>query len=182
VGFYGDGGESELRESAPVGSGFLAETTAAWECEAGQAQAGRVVLLRTAIVLGRGGGALQAMLPPFRLGLGAIMGSGRQWMPWIHLEDQARLILFALEDMNVRGPLNATAPWPVRQSDFAKTLGRVLRRPVFLHAPAFVLRLILRGLAEEMLESKRAVPAAAAEHGFGFKYPELEPALRDLVR
>ena len=181
VGFYGDGGEAELTESAPAGRGFLAETTTQWEREAIPAKAGRVVLLRTGIVLGRRGGALMAMLPPFRLGLGAILGNGQQWVPWIHLEDHVRLLLFALEDMNISGPLNATAPWPVRQADFAKTLGRVLHRPVFLHAPAFALRLAMRGLAEELLESKRVLPAAATEHGFGFKFPELEPALRDLV-
>jgi len=181
VGFYADGGESELTESAREGRGFLAETTARWEHEAAQANTARVGRLRTSIVLGRRGGALGAMLPAFRAGLGAIMGSGRQWMPWIHLEDHARLVLFAIEDMSVSGPLNAAAPWPIRQAGFAKELGRTLHRPVFLHAPAFALRLILRGLADELLESKRVLPAAATEHGFGFKFPELEPALCDLI-
>jgi uncharacterized protein (TIGR01777 family) len=181
VGLYGDGGESELTEAAPVGSGFLAETTAAWEKEASQAECSRVVLLRTSIVFGARGGALKAMLPAVRAGCGAVFGSGRQWMPWIHLEDHVRLLLFAIEDMNVAGAINAASPWPVRQAEFAQTLARVVRRPLFLRVPAFALRLALRGLAEELLESKRVVPAAATEFGFGFKHPELEPALRDIL-
>jgi uncharacterized protein (TIGR01777 family) len=181
VGLYGDGGEAELTESAPPGNGFLAETTAQWEGEAVKAEIERVVLLRTAIVLGRGSGALEAMLPPFRMGLGTVFGNGRQWMPWIHLEDHARLCLFAIEDMSVRGPLNASAPWPVRQRDFAKALAAALHRPLFVRVPAFALRLVLRGLAAELLESKRVVPAAPMEFGFGFRFAEIEPALRDLL-
>jgi len=181
VGYYGESGDGELTESSPPGAGFLAETVVAWEAEAAKAQAERTVFLRTAVVLGRGGGALRAMLPAFRAGLGAVMGSGSQWMPWIHLEDEARLILFAIENMDVTGALNASASWPIRQREFAETLGRALRRPVFLWAPAFALRLILRGLADEFLDSKRVLPAAALDHGFGFKYAELEPALRDLI-
>jgi uncharacterized protein (TIGR01777 family) len=181
VGFYGDFGEAEITENSPRGAGFLPDTVAAWEAEATKCNDVRTVLLRTAVVLGRKGGALAAMLPAFRLGFGAIMGPGSQWMPWIHLEDEARLILFAIENMDVAGPLNAAAPWPVRQRDFARALGRSIRRPVFLRVPAFALRLVLRGLADELLESKRVLPAAALDYGYGFKYPELEPALRDLL-
>ena len=140
IGFYGDSGEEELTESLPPGQGFLAETVQAWEAEAQLAQAGRVVLLRTAVVLGRKGGALPLMTLPFRFGLGARLGSGRQWMPWIHLEDWARLALFAVENLDLRGPVNAAAPWPVRNADFTRLLAQRLRRPAFLRAPAFLLR------------------------------------------
>jgi uncharacterized protein len=102
-------------------------------------------------------------------------------MSWIHLEDHARLLLFAVEDMNVRGVLNASAPWPVRHADFVRTLARVLHRPAFFHVPAFAVKVLLRGLSDEILESKRVLPAAALDYGFGFKFPELEPALRDLL-
>jgi uncharacterized protein (TIGR01777 family) len=179
IGFYGDGGEVELTEESPRGRGFLAETTDSWEREAAQAPA-RVVTLRIGIVLGREAGALKLMAPIFRAGLGGVLGSGQQWMSWIHLEDLARLILFAVEDLSVRGPVNATAPWPVRHADFVRTLARVLQRPAFFRVPAYAVELALRGLAAELLESKRVLPAAAVAAGFGFRFPELEPALRDL--
>jgi uncharacterized protein (TIGR01777 family) len=180
MGLYGDAGERELTEQAPAGRGFLAETVAAWEAEALAAKDVRTVLLRTSLVLGREGGALSAMLPPFRAGLGAQLGDGRQWMSWIHLEDQVRLILFAVENLEVRGPLNAAAPWPVRHADFTQTLARTLHRPAFLRAPAFALRL-LGDLSHELLDSKRVLPAAALEYGYGFRFPELAPALQDLL-
>lgn len=182
IGFYGDGGDQELNESAPAGHGFLAGTTAAWEEEAMTAPAERVVTLRISVVLGRGGGALNAMAPVFRLGLGGVIGTGDQWMSWIHLEDLARLILFSVEDMGIRGPVNASAPWPVRHRDFVKTLGRVLHRPTFFRVPAFAVKVALGGLSAELLESKRVVPAAALDAGYGFKFPDLEPALRDLLQ
>jgi uncharacterized protein len=181
IGMYGDGGDRELSEDAPRGDSYLAEVTAQWEHEAQQAKSERVVLLRTAVVLGREAGALKLMKLVFRAGLGGVIGSGRQWMSWIHIEDIARLAIFAVEDMSVRGPLNASAPWPVRHGDFVKTLARLLERPAFFRVPAFAVRLALRGLAAEILESKRVVPAAAAEHGFGFSFSEVEPALRDLL-
>jgi uncharacterized protein (TIGR01777 family) len=181
VGYYRDSGDAELTEDAAPGRSFLAATAAEWENEALQAKGVRVVPLRIAVVLGRGGGALKMMTPIFRFGLGGVIGSGRQWMPWIHLEDLTRLALFAVEDMDVRGPMNACAPWPVRHADFVRTLARALHRPAFFRVPAFVVRLALRGLAAELLESKRVVPAATTAHGFGFHFPELEPALRDLL-
>jgi uncharacterized protein len=181
IGWYGDRGDTELTETSSQGSGFLADTCAAWEAEATKASVERVVVVRTSVVLGRNGGAMKAMAPVFRLGLGGVIGSGRQWMSWIHLEDHARLLLFAVEDMNVRGVLNASSPWPDYHADFVKTLARVLHRPAFFRVPAFVVRLLLRGLSAELLESKRVLPAAALEFGFGFKFPELEPALRDLL-
>jgi uncharacterized protein (TIGR01777 family) len=181
IGFYGDGGERELREDAPEGGGFLAEVCAAWEHEAQQAKAERVVMMRTATVLGRESGALRVMKPIFRLGLGGTAGDGRQWMSWIHVEDLVRLALFAVEDMEVRGPINASAPWPVRHAEFVKILAHLLHRPAFFRVPAFAVRLVLRGLSAELLESKRVVPAAATGYGFGFHFSELRPALRDLL-
>jgi uncharacterized protein (TIGR01777 family) len=179
IGFYGNAGESELTESAPSGEGFLPETCRAWEAEAAKVQRSRVVLLRTGVVLGKGAGALGAMTPIFKLGLGARLGSGRQWMAWIHLEDIARLALFAVENLDVRGPLNGSAPWPVRNADFTAQLARALRRPALFWAPAPVLRL-LGDFSHELLDSKRVLPAAATEHGFGFQFPELAPALKNL--
>lgn len=181
IGFYGDGGEADLIETSPQGSGFLAETCAAWEKEAFKAATDRVVVVRTSVVLGRRGGAIKAMAPIFRLGLGGVMGSGRQWMSWIHLEDHVRLLLFAVEDMNVSGPLNSSAPWPVRHADFVATFARIVKRPAFFRLPAFAVRFGLRGLSDELLDSKRVLPAAALEYGYGFKFPELEATLGDLL-
>jgi hypothetical protein len=182
IGFYGDIGEAELTEQSPPGGGFLAETCREWEAEATAAEPlCRVVLARIGVVLGRGGGALRLMLPAFRLGLGGRLGSGRQWLSWIHVEDLAMLLLFAVENLDVHGPLNATAPWPVRNSDFTRTLSRVLRRPAFFPVPAFALRLALREFSHELLDSKRVLPGVATEHGFAFRFPELELALRDVV-
>jgi uncharacterized protein (TIGR01777 family) len=180
IGFYGDAGDAELTEGSPAGATFLAQTCQAWERAALAAARCRVVLLRTGIVLGRTGGALRAMTPVFRVGLGGRIGSGQQWMSWIHLDDEARLALFAIENLDVSGPLNATAPWPLRNADFTRTLARTLRRPAFCRVPAFALRL-LGDFSHELLDSKRVVPAAATEHGFGFQFPELEPALKNLL-
>jgi uncharacterized protein (TIGR01777 family) len=165
---------------APRGQGFLPETTAAWEAEAVKAEKARVVLLRTSIVLGKGQGALGVMAPFFRAGLGGRLGDGQQWMSWIHIRDLAKLVLFAIENLEVRGPYNATAPWPVRSKDFTSQLAATLQRPAFLPVPAFALRL-LGDFSHELLDSKRVVPAAATEHGFGFEFPELAPALKDLL-
>ncbi|MEQ1860301.1 MAG: TIGR01777 family oxidoreductase [Chthoniobacteraceae bacterium] len=181
VGYYADAGDTELTETSPLGTDLLAATCAAWEIEAAQASGVRIVHLRIAPVLGRGGGMLGAMAPIFRCGLGGRLGSGQQWMPWIHVEDLARLALFAIEDMSVSGPVNACAPWPVRNADFARTLARVLDRPAFCHVPAWAVRFALRGLGRELLASKRVVPAAATGHGFAFRFPDLEPALRDVL-
>lgn len=181
IGFYGDGAEEELTETAPAGGGFLAETVQAWEAEAARAEGVRLVFVRTAMVLGARGGALPLMSIPFRLGLGGRLGGGRQWMSWIHLEDIAQLFLFAAENLDVHGPLNGAAPWPVRNADFTRLLAQAVHRPAFLHVPAFVLRAFLGGFSAELLESKRVLPAAALDQGFGFKFPELGPALANLL-
>ena len=181
IGFYGDRGEEELTEAAPAGTGFLAETTQAWEAEAHRAEGVRVVSLRTSIVLGKYGGALVPMTPVFKFGLGGPLGDGRQWMSWIHLQDLAQLALFAIENLDVHGPLNGSAPWPARNADFTQTLARTLRRPAFFRVPAFALRAALGGFSHELLDSKRVLPAAALDHGFRFQFPELAPALKDLL-
>lgn len=184
AGFYGSRGDEELTEDSGPGAGFLADLSRDWESEARAAEAwgSRVVLLRTALPLDPGGGLLEAMLLPFRLGLGAVLGDGRQWMPWIHIEDWIALVLLALDTDRLHGPLNLCAPEPVRNRVFTRTLGRVLGRPAFLRAPAFALRLLPGGAAEEtVLVSQRALPARAQELGFLFRHRELEPALRDLL-
>ena len=181
IGFYGDSGDKELTESASTGSNFLAETVQAWEAEAVKTRPDtRVVLLRTGVVLGKEGGAIPAMTPIFRAGLGGPIGDGRQYMSWIHIEDEAMLALFAVENLEIRGPLNATAPWPVRNGEFTQLLAKTLRRPAFFRAPAFAIRM-LGEFSHELLDSKRVAPAVATEHGFRFRFPELEPALKDLL-
>lgn len=182
IGIYGDSGDDDITEQSPAGTGFLAETCSAWETEAIAAEPlCRVVRMRIGVVLGKRGGALRMMLPAFRLGLGARLGHGRQWFSWIHAEDLATLLLFAVENLDIRGPMNATAPWPVRNSEFTRTLARALHRPSFLAVPALALRLLLRDFSHELLDSKRVLPAVATEHRFGFHFPELDPALRDIV-
>jgi len=180
IGFYGNRGEEKLTESSPPGSGFLADTSLAWEREALKASATRVVLLRTSLVLGHNGGALGPLAPLFRTGLGGPISTGRQWMSWIHLEDHIRLTLFAVENLDVRGPLNASAPWPVRNEEFTRTLAASLRRPAFLRVPAWALR-PLGDFRHELLDSKRVLPEVASTQGFGFQFPELGPALRNLL-
>ena len=183
VGFYGDRGNEELTEASGPGTGFLAETTVAWEEAARRAApAGvRLVLLRTGIVLGEEGGALSKMLLPFRLGLGGPLGSGKQWMPWIHRDDLVSLLAATLEDSRYQGPVNAVAPAPVTMGEFAATLGKVLRRPAFAPAPAFAIRAAMGEMASLVLDGQRVVPATASALGFRFGFESLEPALRDLL-
>lgn len=184
VGWYGDGGERELSETqAPVGEDFAARLCAAWETTALRAEALgiRVVLLRTGLVLARDGGFLKRLLPPFRLGLGGPIGAGQQWMPWIHLDDQIRLIAFLLQRDDARGPYNACAPQPVRNGEFARALGRVLHRPARLPLPAFVLRLGLGELSGLLLGGQRVLPLRLLQAGFTFSFTELDAALDDLL-
>jgi hypothetical protein len=183
VGYYGDRGEETLDETSAPGQGFLCDTCLAWETETRRAEdlGLRVTSLRIGVVLESSGGALGAMLLPFKLGLGGPLGDGRQWWSWIHRDDLIGLILFCLERPGPPATLNATAPEPVRQGDFAKTLGRVLHRPAMLPAPAFAIRLLLGGFAAELLFSKRVLPRAALDAGYRFAHPDLEAALRDAV-
>jgi uncharacterized protein (TIGR01777 family) len=184
VGFYGSRGDEILTETSPPGTGFLAELCVEWERAADEAQAHgmRVVKLRTGMVLGGRGGALGRMLPAFRLGVGGRLGSGRQWMPWIHLDDHLDLVEFALAQAGVSGPLNAVAPNPVTNRDFTATLARTLGRPAFLPAPAFALKAMFGEMACVLLQSQRVIPRAALDAGFEFRHPELGPALQDILR
>jgi uncharacterized protein (TIGR01777 family) len=181
VSIYADGGDAELSEDAPSCEGpFLATVVKEWEHEAQLAKHCRVVLLRTSIVLGKEGGALRILVPLFRGWLGARLGDGRQWMPWIHVVDEARLALFAVENMDLRGALNASAPAPVRNEEFTQMLAAVLRRRAFLRVPAFALKLAGE-ISHELLASKRMVPAKAIEQRFGFRFTGLRDALHDLL-
>ena len=180
IGFYGDSGDTELSETSPSGSGFLSKTTCAWEAEALQVKRCRVVQLRTGIALAKEGGALRVMLPIFKLGLGGRLGPGTQWMSWIHLNDLARLFLFATENLEMHGPINGTAPWPVRNLEFTKALAAKLGRPALMAVPAIALRL-LGDFSHELLDSKKVLPAEACTHGFPFEHPELKAALEHLL-
>jgi uncharacterized protein (TIGR01777 family) len=184
VGYYGDRGDELLTEGAASGSDFLAQVAAEWEAAAQPAAAlgTRLVLLRTGIVLARDGGALAKLLPPFRFFLGGPLGSGRQYMPWIHRDDWIRLVEWAIDREAVVGPLNATAPNPVPNLQFARTLGQLLGRPAVLPTPAFVLRLLLGEMADALLlGGQRAIPARALELGFEFHHPDLAAALRAIL-
>lgn len=182
VGFYGDRGDEELTEEAQPGDDFLATTCVEWESEvAAAADLGLdTVSLRIGVVLHSEGGALEQMLPPFRLGLGGPLGSGRQWWSWIHRDDLVRMFVTALEQ-RWTGVFNATAPMPVRQADFARTLGAVLQRPAVIPAPEFALRALFGEFADELLTSKRVLPAAALARGFEFGFAHVERALLDLI-
>ena len=180
VGWYGgDHGDAELDESAPVGAGFLAELCRDWEEAATRAERHgvRVVRLRIGVALAREGGALALMLRPFRLGLGGPLGSGRQWMPWVHVDDVVGLILFALDADAALGPINAVAPEPVRNRELTRLLAAKLGRPAFLPVPGFALRAALGEMAGELLDSRRVVPRRAQALGYRFAHPTLASAL-----
>ncbi|HWQ34151.1 MAG TPA: TIGR01777 family oxidoreductase [Blastocatellia bacterium] len=181
VGFYGDRGDEVLDENSPPGHGFLSEVCVEWEREAQRAAefSVRVALLRIGVVLSPQGGALTQMLPIFRLGLAGKLGSGRQWFPWIHLDDVVGIIRFTLEQP-VSGPVNVTAPGIVTNAEFTEALARVLHRPAFFAAPAFGLKLVMGEMAAVVLASQRAVPQAVLEAGYKFRYPELRSALTDI--
>lgn len=184
IGFYGDQAATCLDEQSPPGTGFLAEVCQAWEAATRPAsEAGiRVVRLRVGLVLSAQGGALARMLPAFRLGLGGRIGSGRQFWSWIALDDLLSAILHVLSREDLTGPVNAVAPAPVTQTEFAATLARVLRRPALTPLPAWLARLLLGQMAQEtLLASARVRPGRLLETGFTFGYPALEPALRHLL-
>jgi hypothetical protein len=183
TGYYGDRGEELLPEDSAPGHGFLAEVCRGWEAEAVRAETLglRVVRLRFGPVLGRGGGALGPMLPLFRAGLGGPLGSGRQWWPWIAYEDAVGLIAHALAT-ELSGPVNAVGPEAVRQRDFARALGRALRRPALVPTPAWALRIALGAFARELLSSQRTAPKAALAAGYRFRRPSLAEALEAAVR
>ena len=183
VGFYGPRGAETVAEQAPPGNDFVAAMAAAWEAEAAQASdvGARLVVLRTGMVLARDGGALAQMLLPFRLGLGGRLGSGRQYVPWIHRRDWIDLVRWSIVSERVHGTLNATAPAPVTNREFTAALARALRRPAVLAVPPFALRLAFGELADAVLTGQRAMPDRALALGFHFRWPLLEPALADLM-
>jgi len=182
VGYYGSRGDEPVTETTAPGSDFLAHVCRDWEAAASQlSPAARVVLLRSGVVLARHGGALPQMALPFKLFAGGPAGSGRQFMSWIHLHDWVATVKWALASQDIAGPLNVTAPEPVTNEDFSRSLGRVLGRPAWLKAPSFALRLMLGEMADALiLGGQRVLPAVAQQHGFAFQYPTLESALRQI--
>ena len=183
VGYYGDRAGEILTEDSARGTGFLADLCRDWEAAAQAAESSglRVVLIRTGVVLGRDGGALAQMLPPFRLGLGGPIGPGRQYLPWIHLHDLVGIIAAAMVDDRMRGPINGVGPGPVTSRDFAKALGSALGRPAVLPTPVLALRVIFGQASEVLLASQRAVPAALGRFGFSFAFPTLDQALANVL-
>jgi uncharacterized protein (TIGR01777 family) len=179
VGYYGPRGDERLDEGAEPGDDFLAHVTKAWEAEAAAAEklGLRVVMVRTGVVLDRAGGALAKMLPPFRAGIGGPVAGGRQYMPWIHLDDLVGIYLAALDGDDWSGPVNASAPEPVTNKEFSKALGRALHRPAFAPVPAIALRILYGEMAEIVTAGQRAVPKRALELGYDFRHPDLNEAL-----
>lgn len=183
IGYYGDCGDAVLTEQALPGADFLSEVCVEWERSAHLADALgiRVVCIRIGIVLAASGGALGKMLPPFRLGLGGPIAGGQAWMSWIHLVDLVRLFAWAVDDPGVRGPLNAVSPGAVRNAAFTRSLGAALHRPALFPVPALALKLMYGEMASLVLGSQHVVPEAATQSGFQFRWPNLDPALRDLI-
>lgn len=183
VGFYGFRNDERVGEDAEQGTDFLAKVSADWEAEALRARSKgiRVVIPRLGIVLGREGGALRAMLPAFRLGVGGKLGNGRQWFPWIHVDDVVNALRFLMISPHADGPYNLCAPGPVTNAEFTRTLGTVLHRPTFMPAPGFLIRGLGGEFGENLLHGQRAVPARLQDAGFVFQFPTLHAALKDLL-
>jgi uncharacterized protein len=184
IGWYGDTGDTAVDETAPAGSGFLATLVRDWEAAAEPAAGAglRVVQLRSGVVLSRAGGMLRPLLPPFRLGLGARMGAGSQYLSWISIADHVRAVAFLLSRPDIRGPVNLTAPIPATNAEFTRALAAAVRRPALLAIPGWTVRLALGELATELLGSSRVRPARLQQAGFDFDYPAIGPALADAVR
>jgi uncharacterized protein (TIGR01777 family) len=181
-GFYGPRGDEQLDETAPAGDDFLAHVVVDWESEAKAAPEWiRVVTTRTGLVLSPQGGALAQMLPFFRLGVGGPVGSGRQYVPWIHLDDVVGALLRCVDDAAAAGPVNLTAPEPVTNRALSKALGRALHRPAFMPVPPFALRALYGEMSEIVLTGQRAVPAKLQQLGYSFRHTEVESALRDVL-
>ena len=184
AGIYGNRGEETLTEADPVSSaGFLSEVATVWEAEGLKAEAlgVRYVAVRIALVLGRGGGAIPLLKTVFQSGLGGKLGSGKQWMPWIHIADVSALFLHALETESVRGPVNGASPTPIRNEEFTKVMGELLKRPTLFAVPEFALRMLPANEASLLLDSERIIPEKALQTGFRFRYPDLRTALTDVL-
>ena len=185
VGFYGDRGDEILTEKSKSGKTFLADVCREWEAESRRAEDSgvRTVLLRTGLVMSKEGGALGTMLLPFNMGLGGVIGDGKQWMSWISLDDHIRVITTALENENIRGAVNSVSPEPVTNEEFTKIMGEVLYRPTFIPVPEFAVHLMLGEMGEELLlNSERAVPKRLTDLGFEFKFPDLKKAIENAVK
>ena len=183
VGFYGDSGDQELDELSAPGKGFLPNMCQEWERETMKALGLgiRAAVVRVGIALSTRGGALAKMLLPFRLGLGGPVGGGRQWMPWIHIDDVVAAYRYVVSHQDIVGAVNATAPNPVTNGDFSRALGRALGRPAVLPAPGFALKLLFGQMAEIVLEGQRVLPKKLQESGFEFRHRDIEEALRDVL-
>ncbi|MFA4902110.1 MAG: TIGR01777 family oxidoreductase [Desulfobaccales bacterium] len=183
VGYYGPRGEEELTEDSPSDAGFLGEVSRNWEAEALKAQGLgiRVVITRFGIILGKDGGALGQMVPMFRKFLGGPIGSGVQWFSWMHQQDQVRAFQFIREHPEISGPVNFTAPNPVRNRELTKALGRVLSRPAFVTAPGFMIRLIMGEFGDTLLTGQKVFPKRLLDAGFKFNFPDIDAALEDLL-
>ena len=183
IGYYGPCGDEELTEETLAGSDMLAQLAFEWELVTNPAEAAevRVVRIRTGVVLDKNGGALPQMLTPFKLGLGGPIGSGKHWFSWIHIDDEVGIILLALDHPGAIGPINATAQHPVTNKGFSKALGRALHRPAILPTPPFALKLLLGQVAEILTTGQRVIPAKALSLGYQFKFPDIDPALSDLL-
>ncbi len=183
IGYYGPHADEELTEASPAGDDSLARICIDWEkaAHAAEAHGVRVAIVRVGVVLDRAGGALKKMLTPFKWFTGGPVGSGRQYVSWIHHADLVGLILLALDNPEVRGPLNGTAPNPVTNKEFSRALGRALHRPSFLRAPKFMLRLALGEVADVITKGQRVLPKRARAAGFGFRFPNIDEALKDVL-
>jgi len=185
IGFYGNRGDEILTEESAQGTGFLPEVCAAWEDEIKRAEAlpARVVYLRIGVVLAKDGGALEKMLTPFKFGVGGTIGSGKQYMSWIALDDLIKMFHFVMENENLRGAFNAVAPSPVSNEEFTKTLGTVLNRPTVLPVPEFAIKMLFGEMGETLLlEGARVVPQKLLDAGFDFDYLNLEAAMRHVLK
>lgn len=183
IGYYGSRGDETLDEDSSAGGDFLADVCRQWEAEAvrGRDAGLRVVPVRIGVVLGRDGGALKKMLTPFKLGAGGVLGDGRQWMSWIHLDDLVELLLFAAERGELEGPMNGVAPEPVTNRDFTMTLAATLHRPAIFPMPKFAVRTLFGEVSDVLLGSQRVQPRVAIAQGFSFRFPQLDAALKDVL-
>lgn len=183
IGYYGPSDDTPLTETAPAGDDFAARLAADWEAAALPARAlgVRTLLLRTGVVLGPGGGALQQLLTPYRMGLGGPIGDGHQWFSWIHRDDLVRLVIWMLDQSTLDGPVNGTAPEPVRQKDFAAALGRALHRPALMPTPGFALKAAFGEMGQMLIDGQRVIPARAQGQGFQFLYPDIDSALAQIL-
>ena len=183
VGVYGNRSDDRLNEEEPAADDFLARVSVAWEAEAAEAgkKRVRVVIARFGVVLGKDGGAMSKMIPAFRYFVGGPMGNGRQWFPWIHIDDLIRAVWFVIENPGVEGACNFCSPQPVRNREFANALGRVLHRPSFMPTPALAIRLAMGEMGSMVLFSQRAIPEKLLHHGFRFQHPDIQTALSAVV-